>query len=93
MNNPGIFKTVSGNQKLSAQSFKKFYSIVYSGKGSNDRDKEDKKIYCLDLYLQDLEEEEVNGVTLKDLLVYTTGADTVPPLVPYLLSFMKQKRM
>ncbi|XP_067046010.1 uncharacterized protein [Acropora muricata] len=92
MNNPGIFKTVlgAGNQKLSAQSFKKFYSIVYSGKGSNDRDKEDKKIYCLDLYLQDLEEEEVNGVTLEDLLVFTTGADTVPPLAfdgPILIEF------
>lgn len=101
MNNPGIFKIVlgAGNQKLSAQSFKKVYSIVYSGKGSNDKDKEDKKIYCLDLYLQDLEEEEVNGVTLEDLLVFTTGADTVPLchhwalMVPYLLSFMKQKRM
>jgi len=78
MNNPGIFKIVlgAGNQKLSAQSFKKLYSIMYSDKGSNDRDKEDKTIYCLDLHLQDLEEEEVNGVTLEDLLVFTTGADT-----------------
>ena len=82
MNNPGIFKIVLGaeNQKLSAQRFKKLYSIMYSDKGSNDRDKEDKTIYCLDLYLQDLEEEEVNGVTLEDLLIFTTGADTVPPL-------------
>ena len=82
MNNPGIFKIVLGveNQKLSAQSFKKLYSIMYSDKGSSDRDKEDKTIYCLDLYLQDLEEEEVNGVTLEDLLIFTTGADTVPPL-------------
>ena len=82
MNNPGIFKIVlgAGNPKLSAQSFKKLYSIMYSDKGSNDRDKEDKTIYCLELYLQDIEEEEVNGVTLEDLLVFTTGADTVPPL-------------
>ena len=46
MNNPGIFKTVLvvGNQNLSAQSFKKLYSIMYSDKCSNDRDKEDKTI-------------------------------------------------
>ena len=53
MNNPGIFKIVlgAGHQKLSAQSFKKLYSIMYSDKGSNDRDKEDKTTYCLDVYL------------------------------------------
>lgn len=61
---------------------------MYSDKGSNDRDKEDKTIYRLDLYPQDLEEEEVNGDPGR-----LVGFHHRALMVPYLLSFMKQKRM
>lgn len=38
-------------------------------------------IYCFELFLKDLEEDEADGLTLKDLLVFINGADSVSLLV------------
>lgn len=37
-------------------------------------------IYCFDIFLKDLEEDEILDVHLSDLLVFVTGADAIPPL-------------
>jgi hypothetical protein len=51
-----------------------------SEEGSNQRRKEDTTIYCFEIFLQDLEEGVVPGLSLEDLLVFITGADCLPPL-------------
>ena len=37
-------------------------------------------MYCFEVFLQDLSESEVTGLELKDLLIFITGEDKVPPL-------------
>ena len=54
-----------------------FNQLDRSEEGSNERRKDDSTIYCFEIFLQDLEEGDVSG---KDLLVFITGAECLPPL-------------
>ena len=56
------------------------YQLNRLEEGSNKRDRENSTIYCFEIFLQDLEEEEVTGLSLEDLLLFITAADCVPPL-------------
>ena len=82
MNNEAVFELILGNkqQKLTAQKFKSLYRINFVDQGSNGRDKGESTIYCFELFLKDLEEGEIDGLSLEDLLVFVSGADTVPSL-------------
>ena len=82
MGNKALFDSILGNQhqRLTKVTFMSLYELYRSEEGSNKRDKEDSTIYCFEFFLQDLEEGEVNGLTLEDLLVFITGTDFAPPL-------------
>ena len=89
---PELFAAVlgDGQVKLNSIAFKKLYNIDFSDDGSNQRDKEEKTIYCFELFLQDLEEDLIPDLSLEDLLIFITGADAIPPLGfddPIVISF------
>jgi len=98
MSNDKVFKVVlskDSNEKLSFLSMKKMIQVNYSLSGSNDKGGEDKTMYCFDTFLQDLEEGEVDDLSLRDLLVFITGADSIPPLGfddPITLNFYDQQK-
>ena len=69
--------------------------VNYSEIGSNNKEKEDKTLYCFDVFLQDLADNVVEDLCLQDLLVFTTGADSIPPLGfddPITLDFYDQEK-
>ena len=66
--------------ELTLQSFKKLYKVCYSEVGSNSREREEQTMYSFELFLQDLSEGEIPGLSLSDLLIFLTGADRIPPL-------------
>lgn len=80
--NQSVFDAIlsSKHDKLTLGAFSSLYELDRSEKGSNNRSREDSTIYCFELFLKDLEEGEADGLTLEDLLVFITGADSVPPL-------------
>ena len=82
LSNQAIFEQLlcDCHVKLTTQRFKDLYQIAYSEVGSNSRIKEDSTIYCFEVFLQDLEEGEANGLALEDLLVFISGASKIPPL-------------
>ena len=82
LRNKQLFDLILGNQhpSLTKSSFMALYQLNRSEEGSNQRSREDSTIYCFELFLQDLEEDDVAGLSLEDLLVFITGADCVPPL-------------
>ncbi|KAK3744041.1 hypothetical protein QZH41_002500 [Actinostola sp. cb2023] len=82
MRNKSVFKAILSNrqEKLTSTTFKSLYEIVYSEKGSNKRNQEESTIYCLELFLKDLEDSEIENLVLEDLLVFATGAECAPPL-------------
>lgn len=83
MNNGKVFNVVlskDNTDKLSFHSIKKLYRVIYSEDGSNDKEKEASTMYAFELFLQDLEDNEVEDLSLDDLLVFMTGADSIPPL-------------
>lgn len=82
LRNKQLFDLILGNQhpSLTKSSFMALYKLNHSEEGSNERIKEDTTIYCFEIFLQDLEEGEVAGLSLEDLLVFITGANCVPPL-------------
>ena len=82
LQNKQLFDLILGNkhQPLTKSSFMALYQLNRSEEGSNERSKEDSTIYCFEIFLQDLEEGDVTGLSLKDLLVFITGADCLPPL-------------
>ena len=51
--------------KLNSVTFKKLYTIGFSDGGSNQRDKEEKTIYCFELFLRDLEEDIIPDLFLE----------------------------
>ena len=77
-----LFNIVLGNQhpRLTKASFMSMYELHRSEKGSNKREREDSTIYCFELFLQDLEEGEISGLALEDVLAFITAADAVLPL-------------
>lgn len=83
MGSAEVFNVVlskDNNEKLSFLSMKKLYRVNYSEDGSNDKENEEKTMYCFELFLQDLEDNEVEDLSLNDLLIFITGADSIPPL-------------
>ena len=82
--NESVFSSfLSSKQKnLNLEDFKTTYNVRYSESGSNDKTKEDSTMYCFQLFLQDLEDEdgEVDELTLEDLLIFISGSDYIPPL-------------
>ena len=82
LQNKQLFDIILGNkhQPLTKSSFMALYQLNRSEEGSNERSKEDGTIYCFEIFLQDLEEGDVTGLSLKDLLVFITGANCLPPL-------------
>ena len=80
--NQSVFDAIlsSKHDKLTLGAFSSLYELDRSEKGSNNRSREDSTIYCFELFLKDLEEGEADGLTLEDLLVFITGADSFPPL-------------
>lgn len=82
MDNKMLFDTVLGNQhpRLTKAVFMSLYEYNRSEDGSNKREGEDSTIYSFEVFLQDLEEGEVAGLALEDLLVFVTAANCVPPL-------------
>lgn len=66
--------------KLDLAAFRCLYQVSFSPAGSNRRNSEEKSIYCLEVFLQDLDEGLVDKLCLEDMLVFITGADAVPPL-------------
>ncbi|XP_033114318.1 uncharacterized protein LOC117114736 [Anneissia japonica] len=67
-------------KKLTVDEFKSIYQYCFSEEGSNNRAKEDSTIYSFELFLQDLEENEAGGLLLKDILIFITGCEYIPPL-------------
>ena len=82
MANQSVFDAIlsSNHEKLTLSTFSSLYELKRSEVGSNNRRCENSTIYCFELFLKDLEEDEVDGLTLKGLLVFISGADSVPPL-------------
>ena len=66
--------------KLDLAAFRCLYKVMFPPDGSNQRNVEEKTIYCLEVFLQDLDEGQVDKLCLEDILVFITGADAVPPL-------------
>ncbi|CAG2221928.1 G2H3 [Mytilus edulis] len=54
------------------------YDIKWSVIGSNRRAEEEDSIYCWEIFLQDIDEKEVD-VSFEELLIFVTGADQIPP--------------
>ena len=82
MANQSVFDAIlsSSHEKLTLSAFTSLYWLKRSEVGSNDRSREDSTVYCFGLFLKDLEEDEADDLTLKDLLVFISGADSVPLL-------------
>ena len=82
MDNKFLFKTILGNEhpRLSKSVFLALYEYNRSEDSSNKREEEDKTSYSFEVFLQDLEEDEVVGLSREDLLAFITAADSVPPL-------------
>ena len=67
------------SNKLSVSKFI-LYTVEFSAAGSNKRELEEQTVYSLELFLKDVEDEEVEGIILENWLAFTTGTDAVPPL-------------
>ena len=82
LSSPHVFFSIMCEQtdKLTASEFIKLYTIEFSTAGSNKRELEEQTMYSFELFLRDVEDKEIEGVTLDNLLVFVTGADAVPPL-------------
>lgn len=81
MKNLKLFNAILSNKvyNVTISKFKQLYEVNFSEVGSNKRNDEDNTIYSFEVFLQDLEEGAVADLRLEDLLVFTTGADKVPP--------------
>eukprot|EP00794_Sanderia_malayensis_P013168 gene13168-14518_t len=82
MSNVPLFAMIMSNNKvkLTPEKFKTLYKVDFSPEGSNQRTLEDSAIYFFELFLADLDEGEIDGLSLQDLLVFISGADKNPPL-------------
>ncbi|KAK3750313.1 hypothetical protein QZH41_001773 [Actinostola sp. cb2023] len=80
--NYNVFQAVLSNNidKLTSALLQKHYTVCFSEAGSNRKEKELETIYSFDVFQKDLEEGEMEDLHLSDLLVFMTGADSIPPL-------------
>lgn len=83
MKNDNVFTAILSNSidALDFTKFKSLYRVNFSEDGSNRKNDEEKTMYCFEIFLQDLQEqpEGIDGLGFKELLVFITGADSVPP--------------
>lgn len=82
MSNETVFDEILSDEEddLTLVAFKKLYKVCYSDVGSNRRESEEQIMYSFELFLQDLAEGEIPELKLSDLLIFLTGAETIPPL-------------
>ncbi len=82
MSNMSLFELLLSNKrpKLTCSKFKELYTIDSSCQGSNNRSREEDAVYCFELFLADLEDGQVEQLSLEELLIFITGADAVPHL-------------
>ncbi|KAJ8315102.1 hypothetical protein KUTeg_007252 [Tegillarca granosa] len=73
------FFTDQDSKTLDFDSFRRLYKVNFSAEGSNNRIQEKDTIYCFETFLMDCTEAE-SKVTLQDVLLFWTGANSVPPL-------------
>ncbi|XP_038560055.1 G2/M phase-specific E3 ubiquitin-protein ligase-like [Micropterus salmoides] len=66
-------------EPMSKAAFKALFSYNYSRRGSNHREAEEDTIYSWEMVLNMIED-KVTDLKFEDLLIFTTGADEVPPL-------------
>ena len=71
---------VSNHLKCSNYKFKELYTIDFSCQGSNNRNREEDVVYCFEVFLTDLEDRQVNQLSLEELMIFITGSDVVPHL-------------
>ncbi|XP_076080247.1 G2/M phase-specific E3 ubiquitin-protein ligase-like [Mytilus galloprovincialis] len=65
-------------QNMNKRMFQSLYDIKWSVIGSNRRAEKEDSIYCWEIFLQDIDEKEVD-VSFEELLFFVTGADEIPP--------------
>lgn len=82
MSNAKVFDEILSDEvdDLTLVAFNKLYRACYSEVGSNRREKEQQTMYSFELFIQDLAEGEIQGLTLSELLIFLTGAERIPPL-------------
>ena len=82
MSNVSLFELLLSNKrpKLTCNKFEELYTIDFSCQGSNKRSKEEDVIYCFELFLTDLEDGQVNQLSLEELLIFIIGSDVVQHL-------------
>ena len=80
-NNNNVFESILSDKQedLTWQKFKELFSNDYSEVGSNKRIVENETIYSWEMFLQDVNEKEVD-VKFGDLLIFITGTNSIPPL-------------
>ncbi|XP_016376062.1 G2/M phase-specific E3 ubiquitin-protein ligase-like [Sinocyclocheilus rhinocerous] len=66
-------------KKLSRNDIRGLFDIKWSPQGSNKRDQEEDTIFLWEWWLMSIENNELD-VTLEDILIFVTGADSVPTL-------------
>nr|XP_022338895.1 uncharacterized protein LOC111134287 [Crassostrea virginica] len=74
-----LFLHTFSSSMITMQKLKEITYINYSEDGSNDKKKEEDTVYAFELFLQDCSE-DTSEINLNQLLVFWTGADTIPPL-------------
>ncbi|XP_031134214.1 G2/M phase-specific E3 ubiquitin-protein ligase-like [Sander lucioperca] len=66
-------------QKLSRNDIRNLFTISWSPQGSNHREQEEETVFQWECWLMSIQEEEMD-ISFEELLVFVTGADSVPPL-------------
>ncbi|ROI15246.1 G2/M phase-specific E3 ubiquitin-protein ligase [Anabarilius grahami] len=64
---------------LTRDEFRALFTICWSEEGSNLREREEDTIFCWELLLNSIQEKQ-STITFQEMLVFITGADSIPPL-------------
>ncbi|XP_031140366.2 G2/M phase-specific E3 ubiquitin-protein ligase-like [Sander lucioperca] len=68
----------NATQKLSRNDIRNLFTISWSPQGSNHREQEEETVFQWECWLMSIQEEEMD-ISFEELLVFVTGADSVPP--------------
>ena len=74
MNSVGVNALLANTNEKFSQKFRKLSAV-----GSNNREKEENTLYYFEFFLKDLDDGRIPDLVLKELLIFVTGADAVPP--------------
>ncbi|XP_052008021.1 G2/M phase-specific E3 ubiquitin-protein ligase-like [Xyrauchen texanus] len=69
----------NAQEKLSRNDIRNLFTISWSPQGSNHREQEEETVFHWECWLMSIQEEDMD-ISFEDLLVFVTGADSVPPL-------------